>query len=114
MLKLEALMQETSVDIVSESHKSYGFIPHLSDKCSVLVSLCGNQLSQEVLAISLSYSFRLIVENIGQIIVIFLLGGPYLNERHQKHSRREIHARTGVNASQVLHGFSILAFHLLE
>lgn len=73
-IKIEAFVEEFEVDFFSQAHQAHGFVLDLGYERLVVVVLGCDQLSDEVLAISFCNSLRLRIENIGQVVMIFLLG----------------------------------------
>jgi hypothetical protein len=67
-------MEKLEVNISCETHKSDSLILDLSDECLGIFILRSNKLSNEILTIGLGDGLRLRVENISQIIMIFLVG----------------------------------------
>ena len=114
VLQLEALMEQSSVDLVSEAHETDGLVSDLRDQCPVLVVLRSDQLGEEVLSVCFGDGFRLVVEDVGQVVVILLLGSPNFDEGHQLHSRGEEYLGAAIDATDVRHGLSIFAVHFLE
>lgn len=91
LIELKALMEECGVDLIGETHETDSLVLHLSNQSFIVLVLRCDQLSQEILAISFSYSFRLVVKNISEVIVIFLISVSHLDERQHEHSRGEEH-----------------------
>jgi hypothetical protein len=107
-------MEKGCVHLVGESHKTHGFILYLSNQGFVIIALSCNKFGQEVLTVSFSDSFGLIVEDISKVIVIFLLSLSHLDEGEHQHSAGEEYSRAWSNSSDVLENFLILALNLFE
>lgn len=86
LVKLKALMKQCGVYFVRKPHQPHSFVFYLGNKCFVILVLSCNQLGEEVLSVGFSDSFRLVVKNVREIIVIFLLCPPDFDEWQEEHS----------------------------
>ncbi len=73
-IEIEAFVEELEVDLFGQAHQAHGFVLDLGYQRLVVVVLGCDQLSDEVLTICFCNSLRLRIENIGQVVMIFLLG----------------------------------------
>jgi hypothetical protein len=108
------LVEQARVDLVGQAHEAHCLVLDLSDQRFVVLALGCDQLRQEVLAVRLGHSLRLIVEHVGQVIVIFLLCGPDLDEGQHEHSRGKVHAGGRIDAADACESRGLLEVHLLE
>lgn len=76
--------------------------------------MAGNELSNEILAVSFGYGFGLGVENIGQIVVVLLLCGPDFDVWDNVDTRGEVHLGVFVDAADGGHVLAIFHGELLE
>ena len=79
-------MEEFHIYFRCQTKKANCFIFDLGYKSFVLITLCSYELCNKVFSIGFSYSFRLTVKDICQVVVIFLLGKSYFNEGQNKHT----------------------------
>lgn len=114
MVKFEALVKESGVYFICETHQAHCLIFHLGHQSFVVVSLGGDELRKEVFTVGFSDSFRLVVEDVSQVIVILLLSSSDFDKWKHQHSRREERPRGRGNASHVLEDLWIFAFYLFE
>lgn len=114
LVKLKTLMKELGINLSCQSHKTNCLILYLGDKGLVVFGLSCNEFSQEILSVSLSNSFRLIVKHICQVIMVLLLGSSHFDEGQHQHPRGKGNSRCWSNASDVLKDLWILAFDLFE
>ena len=113
-LQLEALVQQFHVDLACQAHQPHGFVLHLRHQSLVGVALGSNQLSQEVLAIGFGDRFTLAVEDISQVVVIFLLGDTDLDEGEHVDAGREEDLGVEVDAPHFSQDLSMLALNFFE
>lgn len=73
-----------------------------------------NQLSEEILSVSFSDSFGLVVEDVGEVVMILLLGSSDFDKGNDKHSRSEEHSGSAGDASDALKRLSVLELDLFE
>jgi len=113
-IKLKALVQQLGVHLARKAHQPDSFILDLSHEGFAGVALGGDELCEEVLAISFGHGLGLVVKNIGQIVVVLLLGAPDLDERQHEHPRREADPGVRGDSSDVLEDAGVLALDFLE
>lgn len=114
LIELKALVKERGVHLIGQSHKTYCLIFDLSNQGFVILVLGCDKFGQKVLSVSFSDGFRLVVEDICEVIMILLLSLPHLNERKHKHSAGEEYSRAGSYSSDVLEDLGVLAFNFFE
>ena len=107
-------MQELNVDLAGQPHQAHSLVLDLSHECAVVRVLCSDQLGNEVFAIGFGHGLTLAVKNVGQIIVVFLLGVADFHVGEHEHAGGEEGLRTWMDAADFLEDVTIMAGKLLK
>ena len=79
-VQVKALVEQLQIHLLCQAHQTHGLVLHLGHESLVGLALRGNQLCDEVLTVRLGDGLRLRVEDIGEVVVILLLGEPDFDE----------------------------------
>ena len=79
-------MQEFHVYFLSQTHQADSFVSDLGNESSIFFILCSDELCYKIFSISFSYSLRLRIKYVSQIIMILLICQSHFNEGKNMHS----------------------------
>ena len=80
-IQVKALVEQLQIHLLGQAHQADGLVLHLGHQSLVRLALGSNQLGNKVFAVCLGDGLRLRIKDIGQVVVILLLGQPNFDER---------------------------------